>query len=90
MKELTNINSTRELEARIHMKHDHLGPVKHTPPHERRVTVHVEYNELDWELFRKIFGDEDTATAAATIIRQAPPEIQILAIQLINIIKEEA
>lgn len=90
MKVLTNINASRGLEEKIHMKHDHLGPVRHTPPHERRATVRVEYDELDWELFRKIFGDEDTAIAAAAIIRQAPPEIQILAIQLINIIKEEA
>ena len=39
---------------------------------------------------RDIFGDEDTAAAAAAIIREAPPEIQILAVQLINVIKEVA
>jgi len=90
MKVLTNVNTSKEMERGIHMMHEHKKPTRHIPPHERKAMVHVEYDEQDWELLRDIFGDEDTATAAAAIIREAPPEIQILAVQLINIIKEVA
>ena len=35
-------------------------------------------------------GDEDEAMAAVRVLMEAPPEIQILAVQLINLIEEEA
>ena len=83
-------NGSREKEGGLHMMHEHRGPSHHIPPHERKAMVRVEYDEQDWSLMRDIFGDEDTAAAAAAIIREAPPEIQILAVQLINVIKEVA
>ena len=73
------------------MMHEHKLPLKHNiPPHERKAMLHVEFEENDWVLLKEVFGDEDTAAAAVDIIRDAPPEIQILAVQLINIIKEVA
>lgn len=72
------------------MFYEHKGLGKHIPPHERKALMNVELEETDWVLLKKIFGDEDTALAAVAIIKDAPPEIQILAIQLINIIEEVA
>ena len=83
-------NGSREKKGGLHMMHEHRGPAHHVPTHERKAMVRVEYDEQDWSLMRDIFGDEDTAAAAAAIIREAPPEIQILAVQLINVIKEVA
>lgn len=83
-------NGSREKEGGLHMMHEHRGSAHHIPPHKRKAMVRVEYDEQDWSLMRDIFGDEDTAAAAAAIIREAPPEIQILAVQLINVIKEVA
>ena len=76
--------------AGAHMIHERRDPVRHIPPHERKSLMHVAFDETDWNLLRTVFGDEDTASAAAEIITEAPPEIQILAIQLINIIEEVA
>ena len=59
------------------------------PPHERKAMIHLEFGEDDWGLLKDVFGDEDTAAAAASIIQGAPPEIQILAVQLIDVLKEE-
>lgn len=61
----------------------------HLPPHERRSLMSVEFDEGDWGILNQVFGDEDTAKAAARIIMGAPPEIQILAIQLMNMIEED-
>lgn len=83
MKMLTDVNALKGPEE----MHEHKAPAWNIPPHERKTMVHIEYDEWDWQLLRDIFGDEDTAAAAAAIIRGAPPEIQILAIQLINIMK---
>ncbi len=90
MKIFANGNREKEKEGGLHMMHEHKGPAHHIPPHERKAMVRVEYDEQDWSLMKDIFGDEDTAAAAAAIIREAPPEIQILAVQLINFIKEVA
>lgn len=79
---------TREIRGGLHMLNDHRSPERHMAPHERKALMHVEFDEGDWNLLKEIFCDEDTAVAAAEIIRKAPPEIQILAIQLINIIEE--
>ena len=86
MKILDNSKSEKD----IHMRHEHNGLERHILPHERKSIIYVEYDEQDWVLLKEIFGDEDTTAAAVTIIREAPPEIQILAVQLINIIKEVA
>lgn len=39
-------------------------------------------------LLEEIFGDADTAAAAEAVIQKAPPEIQILALQLLDLIEE--
>lgn len=70
------------------MIHKHRGPGVHILPHERKALMHIEFDETDCVLLKKVFGDEDTAVAAANIIMKSPPEIQILAIQLMNIIGE--
>ena len=79
---------TRDMGGDLHMLNKRKGPERHMAPHERKALIHVEFDEGDWNLLKEIFCDEDTAVAAAEIIRKAPPEIQILAIQLINIIEE--
>ena len=50
--------------------------------------LHIECDEQDMSLLRGVFGDDDTATAAVEIVQYAPPEIQILFIQLVDAIKE--
>lgn len=88
---LLNTNNMSEPKGGVHMMHEHKLPLRHNiPPHERKAMLYIEFNENDWTLLKEVFGDEDTAVAAVDIIRDAPPEIQILAIQLINIIKEVA
>ena len=73
---------------KIIMMREHRGPVRHMLPHERKALLHVEFDDKDWSLLQEVFGDEDTAMAAAEIIHEAPPEIQIVAYQLMNLIKE--
>ncbi len=68
---------------------EHRGPGRHIPPHERKGLMHIDFDAGDWALLNRVFGDKDTAYAAAEVIRGAPPEIQILAIQLMDIIEEE-
>lgn len=58
------------------------------PPPERRAWMQITFEEKDREILKAVLGDEDTATAAEEIIQTAPPEIQILAVQLINLIGE--
>lgn len=90
MKIFQNINMTKKFEGGlIPMKHEHhKTPAHHIPPHERRGFVTIEFESEDWALLNEIFGDEDTASAAVEIIKDAPPEIQILAVQIMKIIKE--
>lgn len=90
MKVFTDRKNEKALEGGIHMMREHRGPGRHIPPHERKALMHVEFDESDWTLLKEVFGDDDTALAASEIIREAPPEIQILAIQLMNIIEEVA
>ncbi len=88
---LLNTNNMNEPKGGVHMIHEHRLPTRHNiPPHERKAMLHIEFDENDWTLLKEVFGDEDTAAAAVDIIKDAPPEIQILAVQLINIIKEVA
>lgn len=88
MKVFADNRKEKAMEGGLHMIHEHRGPGIHIPPHERKALMHVEFDEADWTLLKEVFGDEDTALAAAEIIREAPPEIQVLAIQLMNIIEE--
>lgn len=88
MKIFADKKNERTLEGGIHMIHEHRDHGRHIPPHERKALMHIEFDDTDWALLKEVFGDEDTSLAAAEIIREAPPEIQILAIQLINIIEE--
>lgn len=86
-----NTNNMNELKGGVHMTHEPKLPLRHIiPPHERKAMMHIEFDDNDWMILKEVFGDEDTAVAAVDIIRNAPPEIQILAVQLINIIKEVA
>ncbi len=98
----TNRTNT-ELERGIHMMPEHRGPEgpippherpippheRPIPPHERRKMLQIELDEKDITKLEKVFGDEDTAFAAEQVILEAPPEIQILALQLLDLIKEE-
>lgn len=74
----------------IHMVKEHRGSGKHMAPHERKGLMHIEFDGSDWNLFHAIYSDEDEAMAAIRALMEAPPEIQILAIQLINLIEEGA
>ena len=88
---LLNTNNINEPKGGVHMIHEHRLPTRHNiPPRERKAMLRIEIDENDWTLLKEVFGDEDTAAAAVDIIKDAPPEIQILAVQLINIIKEVA
>ena len=83
-------NEGRTDEMMGHLPHEHRGPGRHIPPHERAKLLPVIFDEADAELLADVFGDTDTAGAALEIIQTAPPEIRILGIQLINIIEKEA
>ena len=85
--------TTKNTEERLRMIHKPkgpAGPVGHNPPHERKAMIQIEYDAEDIKILADVFGDEDTAAAAAEVILGAPPEIQIIAIQIISIIKKEA
>lgn len=74
----------------VPMMKAHKNPGKHIPPHEKKTLIHIEFSEEDIPLFKRIYGDEDEAAAAVHVLMDAPPEIQILAVQLISLIKEVA
>lgn len=88
MKMLRENVRMRGNEGGFHMINRDRDPERHILPHERKALMHVEFDKKDWELLKDIFGDEDTAAAAAQIVREAPPEIQVLVIQLLNMIEE--
>lgn len=69
--------------------HHPAGPLhRHnpTPPHLRK-RFYLEFEEDDWEIFVKVFGDEDSADAAIQVIQNAPPEIGVLAMQAVEMIR---
>jgi len=84
MKVFTENRMDKHTEGRPPMPHVHHGIGRPIPPHERRATMHIEFGENDFTLLNTVFGDPDTAQAAAYIIQDAPPEIQILAVQLMK------
>lgn len=67
----------------------HLQHVRPIPPHERKALMRVEFDDNDWMTLLEVFGDSDSAAAAASIIMDSPPEIQILAAQIISLIQKE-
>ena len=64
-------------------------PAPPMPPHLRRQMIHIEFDDMDLAVFREVFGDEDTAAAAMDILYGAPPEIQVLALQILHILEKE-
>lgn len=90
MRIFANKHDAHTMEEFHSMGFGHAVPIKPIPPHERKNLMSIELDDTDYSLFKEIFDDEDTAMAATKIIADAPPEIQILAVQLINIIKEVA
>lgn len=90
MKMFEKVNVEEKMMVGDYSLHEHDIHRRPIPPHERKAMMNVMFDENDCKLLNEIFGDEDTASAAAEIIKDAPPEIQILAIQLMNIIEEVA
>lgn len=82
------LENKKETEGSLHMWDEHRRPGRPLPPNERKTFMRIEFDEADWKLLKEVFGDEDTAIAAAEIIKKAPPEIQILTIQIMDIIEE--
>lgn len=57
-------------------------------PHERRRLMHMDFEDSDRELFIRVYGSEDEASAAMEILTDAPPELQVVASQIIRYIEE--
>lgn len=69
--------------------HHPAGPLhRHhpVPPHLRK-RFYLEFEEDDWKIFVKVFGDEDSADAAMQVIQNAPPEIGVLTMQAVEMIR---
>ena len=66
----------------------HPGPGRPLPPHLRETVLRLSLEPEDWAILNRVFGDEDTASAAAGILLGAPPEIQALAFQVMKLIQE--
>lgn len=95
MKVFTESRMDKYLEDSSPMLHEHdfgrplpphecHGVGRPIPPHLRKAMMYVELGEKELTFLNTVFGDPDTAQAAAYIIQDAPPEIQILAIQLMK------
>ena len=69
-----------------HMPHRLEPPVPH---HEHKGMITLQLDDSDWQVFKDVFGDEDTAAAAVEIVHGAPPEIQILVAQVLDMIEKE-
>lgn len=63
-------------------------PALPVPPHMRRQMLHIAFEDKDAAVFQEAFGDVDTAEAAMDILCGAPPEIQILALQILHMIEK--
>lgn len=72
--------------SHIHPKSHGLQPRPMHPahPHERRAALRFSLEEKDREVLLAVFGDEDSAASAESIIYDAPPEVQVLAIQALS------
>lgn len=90
MKLFADLRNDKELERNPGIMHDikrHERPAPPLSPHEKRSMMQIEFDDDDWPYLLEIFGDEDSASAAVHTIMKAPPEIQILAVQLMSLIK---
>lgn len=85
---ITHLNEPDMKRENPRMTPVHREPGAPIPPHARKALMRLEYTEADWNLLLDVFEDEDTAMAALNIIQDAPLEIQILAVQLMNLIQE--
>lgn len=89
-----NINTAQLEHPSMHPDHGpHTQPPHHGPgrgPHRHRHHRYLQFDEADRALFEAIYGNEDDAAAAMQVILDAPPEIQILAVQLIQLLEKEA
>lgn len=74
-------NMNRNDLPHIHPMPHHLHPMPH---HERRGMLRFTFDEKDREALLAVFGDPNSAAAAESIIYNAPPEVQILAIQALS------
>lgn len=63
-------------------------PAHPMPPHIRHQMIHIGFENKYLTVFQDVFGDEDTAAAAIDILCGAPPEIQILALQILHMIEK--
>ena len=61
---------TEDQKGELPMMHVHAERPRHIPPHERRAMVRIEFDEQDWPLWVKVFGDDDTAAAAEMPVRR--------------------
>jgi hypothetical protein len=60
------------------------GPRHLIPSHERKSMIYVEFDkDCEEELF-KIFGSEEEAEIAINILHCAPPEQQVIALQILR------
>lgn len=93
----TSINNTKGENDMNRLDHSHIHPKGHAmhphhvhpaPPHERRAMLHLFLDEKDQEVLLAVFGDQDSAAAAESIIYEAPPEVQILAIQSLSMAEQ--
>lgn len=92
--EITNIKATNHVKEErsmneYTMQHITYGPKHPMAPHERRGMITIQFDNKDWTVFKDVFGNDDEAAAAAGIIQSAPPEIQILVVQLLIQIEKE-
>ena len=97
---ISNYNTTPHELPEEDIPHAHMPflhamrpPVPHPPhpphpPHEGRCMFQIEMSEKDVEILTDVFHDEDTVSAAVGIIHNAPPEIQVLVIQILKMIEE--
>lgn len=89
MKMMTSITQENKLEGGpMHMMRGNNHIYRPMPPHERKTLLRINFDENDWSLFQIIYGDDDEAAAAMQVLMDAPPEIQIIAVQLISLIEE--
>lgn len=93
MYEFNNRANHSMREAHDTVWHSGLEDLRHPahpmPPHMRHQMIHIEFEDKDLAVFQDVFGDDDTAVAAMGILCGAPPEIQILALQILHMIEKE-
>lgn len=76
-------------EERLHMMRGPIAPHepghRHPiPPHERKNMIYVEFDKESEEALSKMFGSEEEAEIAINILHFAPPEQQVVALQLLR------